>query len=471
METNKTKIVYLIKIFATLLLIMISSLAHAQKLPVDKPLYGLIVDGLEHSDAISIQQVEAKRAAHERSQAWQAYLPSVQLNSRYTHLDAPVELPTEMQSLLLGTQKVLLKEELKMPLNKDLPPQALQQLQPVPVIQEQSTWQANIEAEMLLFSGLQAPNMAKAAGHKKQMYHEMAKGKESAVIKQVIKLYDQLALIQKSFKVLEQTEKRLQEQKRFVNRAVEEGLTIHLDLKRIELAMQKLETRRIDLKTQKELVIQQLAQVTHRDEKSIRSLSPKLQVWEVETGNGNVKKKRPELKAMEEAITAADYQKKAEWSSYIPKVYAFGKRELREKALSTFDPNWYVGVGVRWNLFDGLKGWHEVQKADLQKRKLQFQKQDVHDKLTLYKQKALLHLKKSQQQLSVSSKKVETATETWKLSKKEYRQGIINQKELLDSAIQLEEAQLDYLKAIYKQRSAAVNWYQSKGKLQVSEIQ
>ncbi|HYR97480.1 MAG TPA: TolC family protein, partial [Gemmatimonadales bacterium] len=49
---------------------------------------------------------------------------------------------------------------------------------------------------------------------------------------------------------------------------------------------------------------------------------------------------------------------------YLPAVSLFGQQELVQNHLnSTTDPNWIVGVAVRWDLFDGFGREHRLSAA------------------------------------------------------------------------------------------------------------
>src|SRR5882724_8399213 len=67
------------------------------------------------------------------------------------------------------------------------------------------------------------------------------------------------------------------------------------------------------------------------------------------------------LAALEEQARQGTHAVRAE---YLPAVSLFGQQELLQNHLnSTTDPNWIVGVAVRWDLFDGFGREHRVRAA------------------------------------------------------------------------------------------------------------
>src|SRR5690554_8022242 len=94
---------------------------------------------------------------------------------------------------------------------------------------------------------------------------------------QIIQVYDQLALVYASEKVLTTTERYLKEQETFVKRAIESGLATPIERKRIELAQQQLEGKRLDFHHNKTLLVEQLNQLTGEDKEQLRLMVPQLQ--------------------------------------------------------------------------------------------------------------------------------------------------------------------------------------------------
>src|SRR5690554_7634335 len=77
--------------------------------------------------------------------------------------------------------------------------------------------------------------------------------------------------------------------------------------------------------------------------------------------------KRNEIKALEEAEQAIVHKSKMQKSNFIPKVAVKGHYEFIEDNLSLLDPKWYVGVGVKWNIFDGTQSRIKAKKTELQR--------------------------------------------------------------------------------------------------------
>ena len=79
-----------------------------------------------------------------------------------------------------------------------------------------------------------------------------------------------------------------------------------------------------------------------------------------------------------------------EKSNFIPKLALKGHYEFLEDDLSLLDPVWYVGVGVKWNIFDGNQSRLKSQKSELESRKYREKMEEAEEMIALSSIKAEL---------------------------------------------------------------------------------
>lgn len=428
----------------------------------------LIESSISHSQKIKISQSKYKQAQFSRKRAFRSYIPKITAEASYTRLNEDIVFPQDLQDILIGTKILLGKEEKGLPFNTPIP-QAVRDAAEVPPIQEKNIWNANITAQMILFSGWKIPYSIKAATHQMNAMELLSKQEESNVIVDVINHYDKLAVVTKSEAVLNNTEKYLTEQSRFVEKAYKNGLATNLDMQKIELAKQQLEAKRIELNAARELLTAKLAQTSGLDENKLRALNPKLELWQVNQTTGDVTQ-RKDIQALDEAIKATDYKRKIERTEYMPKVVAFGKKEFIKDELSIFDPEWAVGVKLRWNIFDGFTSSTKVQQVKLDRIILENKREEAVELLNLKMKKVNLELVKNNQLAKVAAQKVKTSERAYQLSKKQYENGLITLNDHLKMVKDLEQAQLEQIQAIYAQRMAVVDMLEATGSLNMNTL-
>jgi len=456
------------------ILVLLVEVIQAQT--TDVSLKNLVEKSLQHSQKLKIKKAESEQYHHDKQTAYSSYLPSVSLEGTYTYLNDDIMLPDDFNKLLMGSQALLLKEAAGIPFNTKLTPEILgalaQQgvtLKEIPPIQERNVLKANVSAQMILFSGLKIPYSIKATDELIKMTDCLSEQEKNYLVKEVVTTYDKMGVIVVSQEVLENTSHYLDEQERFVNKAIATGLTTDLDLQRINLAKEQLKAKQIELNSSRKLLAARLSQLSGVSSQDIENIKPELKQFPVSDSLNNINQ-RSDVKALEHAISASEYNQKIQYTEYIPKVFAFGKKELITQDLSAFDPEWYVGVGVRWTIFDKFSSHHNAQKAKLNTIILEDRKEEAVELLTLGMQKSRFNIEKNIQLAEVAEKEVTLAEKSYNLSLKEYQNGIISMKTHLESINDLEKAKLNRIQAIYEQRISVIELYDVTGNLYETAI-
>ena len=117
----------------------------------DPVLKHLIDKAYEKSSAVKVNEIRIQQTQIDRRTARQTYLPKASVNATYTRLNDDILFPTDMETLLLGTQRLLIKEAVGLPFNSQLPSSI--KLKPVPAIQEKNIFKVTANSQIVVFSG------------------------------------------------------------------------------------------------------------------------------------------------------------------------------------------------------------------------------------------------------------------------------------------------------------------------------
>ncbi len=290
---------------------------------------------LEKNETIKNRSLASEKAAIDKSKAYLAYLPKINIEASYTHMNDDIAFPSDLVNLLNGAQALLIKEQLATgsngTINFHTPHQQViapngttlgdaiaQNVKEIPPIQDQNFFKANANAQIVLFSGLKIPNTIKAVDHQVTSLNYLTQAEISATLLELVITYDQYAIIRHTNKTLDQSEKHLREQQRYIEKALSSGLTIAMSRQRIALALEQLNVKRIELATAQKVVAMRLEELTGIGTPQIETLTPELKPWTINV-DVTTSEDRPEIKALNEAILATSYKRKAEYSEYIPK--------------------------------------------------------------------------------------------------------------------------------------------------------
>ena len=318
-----------------------------------------------------------------------------------------------------------------------------------------------MDVDWVLFSGLEASNAIKASKHKEASLNYLGMAEKDKIALTIIETYDKLALVYASKRVLTTSEKFLNEQEYYVKKAIENGLATPIGRKKIELAQQQLAGKSLEFEHNKTLLIEVLHQLTDESKQNLNSLNPQLQSFTTDSLSST--EKRSEIKALEEAEKATLYKSKMEKSNFIPKLALKGHYELIEDDLSLLDPKWFVGVGIKWNVFDGNRSRLKSKKSIIESQKYREQIENADELIALSIIKAELTYESSLQNTKIVQKEIELASDTYDMINKQYKNDLAFINDVLDALNDLEKANFKLQESFFKQRRAVTELLHAKG--------
>jgi len=431
------------------------------------------------SHTLKAGKAEADKARFDRHMIYQTYLPNVRLESSFRSLDQRVRFRMD-------------------PLTLPFPePHGLQVSIPPITLQERNTFRASVEVTQVLFTGFKVPRMGQAAYHGEQAALHMVEADKQELLLETAEAYDELVLVEEALRVLDRAERRLQEEQRVAERAFEEGLIPAYDLTRLRIARNDLEKERIRREGDRELAARKLEHLSgiswrkffdpapvgnrERDQASAsRPTSPSASASTLPQDTGLAlidvvpddipHYTRPEVQALKEAGMAADYQYRAGRADYFPHAYAFLRQELYEDDLSVLEPARVMGVGLRWELFDGFNRSRRIQKAERDRVIARERLDEVASLVELERRQAEVRLSVAERQLEVAGETLTEAGTSLRLSTQRYRLGLAPVSEKLEAETGYQRAELEWQQAVFEQRRAAMQLLRANGHLHIETM-
>ena len=429
----------------------------AQQLNPD--LKDLISKGLKKSHTVNILSFNTEQSKIDQKLAKAVFLPKLTFNANYIRLNDDLTFDDDTQNLLIATQKLLIKEAVGIPFNDPF-------LENIPLteitnLQDKNILKSSVDLDWVLFSGLEVTNAIKASKHKEASLNYIGNAEEEKIALKIIEAYDKLALVYASKRVLNTSETYLDEQEYYVKKAIENGLATPIGRKKIELAQQQLAAKQLDFNHNKTLLVEVLHQLTGENRGSLYLLNPILHSFSIDSLSST--EKRNEVKALEEAKKATLYKAKMEKSNFIPKLALKGHYEFIEDDLSLLDPKWYVGAGIKWNVFDGRQSWLKSEKSKIESQKYREQIEDANEMIALSIIKAELTYESSLQNIKIIQKEIELASDTYDMIDKQYKNNLVSINDLLDALNDVEKANFKLQESFFNQRRAVTDLLHAKG--------
>ncbi len=134
-------------------------------------------------------------------------------------------------------------------------------------------------------------------------------------------------------------------------------------------------------------------------------------------------------------------------------------------------PNFTVGIGFKWDLFDGNKGKREIQQARIEVKKAENEKAEAEEKVKLNLIKTQTDYNNSNAELLVRQKQMKMAENALTQAGKEFKTGLIKAADLIGAENDYQSAALDYLQSVFNQRRNAVELLKATGSLNRSSLQ
>lgn len=428
---------------------------------LDPSLKELITKGLNKSHNVNIHSLGAEQAQVDQKLAKSVFLPNVTFNASFTRLNDDITFDNNTQNLLIGTQELLIKEAVGIPFNATFPDNI--PLSEVPNLQDKNIIKSSIDLDWVLFSGFEVSHAIKASQHKEASLNYLGVAEKDKIALQIIETYDKLALVRASQSVLTTSKKYLNEQDFYVRKAIENGLATPIERKKIELAQQLLASKELEFDQNTTLLIEVLHQLTGESRSNLSVLNPNLETLLIQ--DFSKIEKRNEVKALEEAEKATLYKSKMEKSNFIPKVAIKGHYEFIKDDLSLLDPQWYVGAGIKWNIFDGFESKLKSEKSAIEGLKYREQIKEAEEMIALSAIKAQLNYESSIQNSKIVEKEIELAAAMYNMIDKQYKNNLASINEVLEALTDLEKANFKLQKTYFEQRRAITEILHAKGTL------
>lgn len=448
-----------LRMFLILIGLVLPSLVAAQQL--DPVLQDLIQKGIQKSHQLNSNRIDAQQAHVDQQMAKSVFLPKITLNGSFVRLDDDLTLDDNTQNLLMATQMLVIKDAVGLPFNSPFPDNI--PLEAIPNLQNKNILKSSVDLDWVLFSGLEASNAIKASQHKETSLNYVGLAERDKIALKIIEAYDKLALVKASKNVLTTSEKYLNEQIFYVNKAIENGLATPLSRKKLELAQQQLTSKQLEFEHNNILLIEVLHQLTGETKANLRGIEPQLQAFS--KNETSTIEKRNEVKALEEAEKATLYQAKMEKSNFIPKLAIKGHYEFIENNLSLLDPKWFIGAGIKWNIFDGNQSRLKSKKAVLESQKYRDQIEDAEEMIALSIVKAELTYQSALQNTKIVQKEIELANDTYEMVDKQYRNNLASINDVLDALNDVEKSNFRLQESYFNERRAVADMLHAKGVL------
>ena len=162
-----------------------------------------------------------------------------------------------------------------------------------------------------------------------------------------------------------------------------------------------------------------------------------------------IRANRSDLRAFSLRLANADTNVTLRKSEYLPTVGVMGAYQIdgQDGFFSPDNRTWTVGVGLTWNLFDGLRREAEVAKASAEKAKAQERYRGAEDLAAFRVIQGYLSVEEASRRVEIARASVAAAEEGIRLVRSRYENQLARMVDLLDAQTALNGVRADLVGA------------------------
>ncbi|MFI5163107.1 MAG: TolC family protein [Sphingobacteriales bacterium] len=449
-----------------ILLLFITSVGYAQQAapPVNQPrsftLQDCINYAYEHQDSVVNAGLDVKSAEYKIKETKATGLP--QLNGSATFQDytrAPVQVGPDFSKALSG---------------QPLDPNARLVAFPIGPVQYNNTY--GLSATQLLFSGTFFVGLQAAKTYKELYVRSYTRSKIQTNVN-VTKAYYQVLVSNEQIKLLDANITQLKQQFDQTTQQNKQGFVEKIDVDRLAVQYNNLTTNRENvvrslvlnyevLKFQMGMPIQQ--DITLADK--LEDIHLDQQVTQSNTDT-SFYHNRIEYNLLETNLKLNELDVKSKKAAFLPTLsanagFATVYQENQTRYLyQHFYPNNYIGLSLNVPIFSGGQRTAQLRQSQISVQKSQNDLANVQNALSLEASSASVMYNNSLQSLNSQKRSRELAAEVLRVSTIKYQQGVGSSIEVTQAQTDFENADNQYIQALYNALISKVDMDKAYGKI------
>jgi outer membrane protein len=172
---------------------------------------------------------------------------------------------------------------------------------------------------------------------------------------------------------------------------------------------------------------------------------------------------RPDLRAAEEQLRAAQQGVVAIRSERYPSLSAFGDQGLIGKTVSHLLPTYTYGVQVSLPIFDGFRREGRIEEQEAVSHELDVRRRDLRQQASIEVRGALLDLSSAHQQVGAARERLQLAEQEVSQARERFRAGVAGNADVVTASLTLNNARSDYVDALTQLQSSRVTLARAEG--------
>ena len=337
----------------------------------------------------------------------------------------------------------------------------------VPVIQKKEFAAVSANMAWPLYAGGRIRSANAAAGIEKREADEAALQKSAELMSELVERYYGLNLAMAVVKVRQEVYSGMEKHLDDALKLEKGGLIPHADALHAQLFFAQAERELAKARRQEDISRDALRNTLAIDEK--QALVPLNGLFYLDTLEpcsffiSNAMEHSPILAQVASKKQLAAINKHVQRAGFLPEVAAIGTWNLADKDLSAYTPDWLVGVGLKWTLFDGAGSYHNTRAAAMLCRQADEADTKMRADISLVINKLYQELCMYKEQLEALETSKAFAEEYVRISTKSFSEQMTNETQVVDARLVLAQVNIERLQAMYGYETSLAKLLQYSG--------
>lgn len=354
------------------------------------------------------------------------------LNQRFGPLISSLDLPTEVNSVINN----IATRDWKF------------------AFQDQNIGRLSIDLEWPIFTGGKIKAGVKAGEIKAEIAQIEVDKVQNILIAELAERYFQTQLVKEAIKVREQALETANEHLYNAKKLEENGMLAPVETMQAQTAVADAERNLKALQKDKELAKVALSGLMGRENENFDLITPLFNVKQferLEYYQKLAKENYPDILKAKSQKQLAEQNVSVKKGNFIPDIALVGKKYLLTENLPITEPDdWYIGIGLKANVFNGFQTKRNYEQAIAVSESIDlFTEQAKIDIQTLVK-KYYTEILKQQEQLESLEESISFSQELVRVRVKAFKAGFATSTDVSDANLYLASIKIKRLQAMFQ---------------------
>lgn len=335
------------------------------------------------------------------------------------------------------------------------------------IIQEKNF--ANVSAAFVwpIFTGGKIKGANEAANVNTNISHEQLRQTEGVLLTELVARYYGLALGVQVSELRKQMLEGMQSHYSDAQKLFDNGMIAKVEL--LHATVSRNEAERELKKANRNIAIIRSGLTATLSSDSLDAILPASHLFiNKELSNlpywvDKAKAENPQLKQIERKKELVEIKHKVETNEYLPTIAMMGNYNIVDKDLSSYMPDWLVGVAMKWTVFNGMTRKNNIRASETLHSQVDYAEQKAHNDLEAYLTKLYQELQMQMEQKQELESTLELAEEYMRSTEKAFNEGFATSTTVVDAYTKVVQVKTLRLKVLYEYDVALACFLQTAG--------